>query len=151
MGVNAGVSMQSPPRDTSTTDAHTPTVLTSHPRWPALVLGALVLLGVSTGTVSAQSAIGDVYCGTGVETGIDLLFGALLGLGLPASILYIGKSGLDYMRAGGNPERVQMARNQLVMSGVGFGLLVLALISPGLIDKVGSAIGFTFSSCVQPF
>ena len=151
MGLHSGVAMQPRSKTPDANDTPDSTPLTNSPRWPALVLGVLVVLTVATGPASAQSAIGDVYCGTGVETGIDLLFGALLGLGLPASILYIGKSGLDYMRAGGNPERLRVARDQLVMSGVGFGLLVLALISPGLIDKVGSAIGFTFSTCVQPF
>jgi len=40
---------------------------------------------------------------------------------------------------------------KLVMSGIGFGIVVLALVSPELIDKVGSQMGFGFSDCVKPF
>ncbi|ELY83749.1 hypothetical protein C487_00265 [Natrinema pallidum DSM 3751] len=55
------------------------------------------------------------------------------------------------MRAGGNPEKKNQAKERLVMSCVGFVIIVLALISPELIDKVGSQMGFGFSDCVQPF
>jgi len=111
----------------------------------------LALLVVAVGPAAAQSQIGDVYCGTGVDTGISLVFGAIAGLGLPATGLYTGKAGLSYMRAGGNPERKNDAKEKLVMSGVGFGIVVLALVSPELIDKVGSQMGFGFSDCVKPF
>jgi hypothetical protein len=37
------------------------------------------------------------------------------------------------------------------MSGIGFGIVVLALVSPELIDNVGSQMGFGFSECVKPF
>ncbi len=111
----------------------------------------LVFLIVISGSVAAQSEVGDVYCGTGVETGIGIVFGAVAGLGLPATGFYVGRSGLSYMRAGGNPEKKNQAKERLVMSGIGFGIIVLALISPELIDKVGSQMGFGFSDCVRPF
>nr|WP_280513034.1 pilin [Natrinema pellirubrum] len=108
-------------------------------------------LVIMTGSAAAQSDVGDVYCGTGVETGITIVFGAIAGLGLPATGFYVCRAGLSYMRAGGNPEKKNTAKERLVMSGVGFGIIVLALISPELIDNVGSQMGFEFSSCVQPF
>ncbi|WP_254534079.1 pilin [Natrinema gelatinilyticum] len=108
-------------------------------------------LGLVSGSVAAQSSVGDVYCGTGVETGIGIVFGAVAGLGLPATGFYVGRAGLSYMRAGGNPEKKTKAKESLVMSGIGFGIIVLALISPELIDKVGSQMGFGFSDCVKPF
>ena len=92
-----------------------------------------------------------MYCNTGVATGIDLVFGAVAGLGFPAAGYYTGKAGLSYMRAGGNPEKKNEAKEKLVMAGIGFGIVVLALISPELIDKVGSQMGFGFSDCVKPF
>ncbi|PCR90304.1 hypothetical protein CP557_06985 [Natrinema ejinorense] len=98
----------------------------------------------------AQSNVGDVYCGTGVETGINIVFGALAGLGLPATAFFVGRSGLSYMRAGGNPEKKNKAKEKLVMSVIGFGIIVLALVSPELIDKIGSQMGFSFSNCVKP-
>ncbi|WP_305082478.1 hypothetical protein [Natrinema sp. DC36] len=115
----------------------------------ATVWAALIV--VLSGTAVAQSDVGNVYCGTGVETGIGIVFGAVAGLGLPATGFYIGRAGLSYMRAGGNPEKKNRAKEKLVMSGIGFGILVLALISPELIDKVGSQMGFGFSDCVKPF
>lgn len=117
--------------------------------WPLAVWMAFLL--VSTGSVAAQSNVGDVYCGTGIETGIGIVFGAVAGLGLPATGFYVGRAGLSYMRAGGNPEKKNQAKEKLVMSGIGFGIIVLALISPELIDKVGSQMGFGFSDCVKPF
>ncbi|ELZ08684.1 hypothetical protein C478_17391 [Natrinema thermotolerans DSM 11552] len=111
----------------------------------------LVFATITTGTTAAQSNVGDVYCGTGVETGIGIVFGAVAGLGLPATGFYVGRAGLSYMRAGGNPEKKNEAKERLVMSGIGFGIVVLALISPELIDKVGSQMGFGFSDCVKPF
>ncbi|MGQ3722747.1 MULTISPECIES: pilin [Natrialba] len=112
---------------------------------------SIAFLLLSTTTVAAQSDVGDVYCGTGVETGIGIVFGAVAGLGLPATGFYVGRAGLSYMRAGGNPERKNQAKEKLVMSGIGFAIIVLALISPELIDKVGSQMGFGFSNCVKPF
>ncbi|MFD1648045.1 pilin [Haloarchaeobius litoreus] len=114
------------------------------------------LIGVSfillaTGTAAAQEDVGNVYCDTGVETGIDLVFGAVAGLGLPATAYYLSKGGLSYMRAGGNPEKKNQAKNRLVMSAIGFGIVVLALLSPELVDKIGSQMGFGFSDCVKPF
>ncbi|AGB17385.1 hypothetical protein Halru_2814 [Halovivax ruber XH-70] len=108
----------------------------------------LAFLVVATNPVSAD--VGDVYCDTGVETGISLVFGALAGLGLPATAFFIGRAGLSYMRAGGNPEKKNDAKQKLVMSGLGFAIIVTALVSPELVDKVGSQMGFAFSDCVKP-
>lgn len=111
----------------------------------------IALLVIMAGSATAQSDVGDVYCGTGVETGITIVFGAIAGLGLPATGFYVCRAGLSYMRAGGNPEKKNTAKERLVISGLGFGIIVLALISPELIDNVGRQTGFEFSSCVQPF
>lgn len=111
----------------------------------------LAFLAVAVGPAAASSTVGNVYCDTGVSAGIDLIFGAVAGLGLPITGLYTGKAGLSYMTAGGNPEKKSNAKDQLVMSGIGFGIVVLALVSPELIDKVGSQMGFGFSDCVKPF
>lgn len=115
----------------------------------ALVWSCFLLL--ITTSASAQSDVGNVYCGTGVETGISIVFGAIAGLGLPATGFYVTSAGLSYMRAGGNPEKKNKAKEKLVMSGIGFAIIVLALISPELIDNVGSQMGFNFSECVKPF
>lgn len=116
-----------------------------------LLTAGVAFLMVAVGPAAAQNQVGDVYCNTGVETGITLVFGAVAGLGLPATGFYTGRAGLSYMRAGGNPEKKNEAKEKLVMAGLGFGIVCLALVSPELIDKVGSQMGFGFSSCVRPF
>lgn len=117
----------------------------------ALAIGPAAAQGDGGGSSDAASTVGDVYCGTGVDTGINIVFGAVAGLGLPATGYYLSKGGLAYMRAGGNPEKKNDAKERIVMSGVGFGIIVVALISPELVDKIGSQMGFGFSDCVKPF
>lgn len=104
-----------------------------------------------SGNGTNASAIGSVYCGTAVADGIGLLFGALAALGLPAAMFFTGRSGLKYMRATGNPNKKNQARTDLILSGVGFMVIVLAITAPELIDKMGSTLGFSFSKCVKPF
>ncbi|MFC3958927.1 pilin [Halovivax cerinus] len=137
----------------STADESFTNVLTAPVRRlasPPVVQFAMGLAFLLVATTPAAADVGDVYCDTGVETGITLVFGALAGLGLPATAFFIGRSGLSYMRAGGNPEKKNDAKQRLVMSGLGFAIIVIALISPELVDKVGSQMGFAFSDCVKP-
>ncbi|WP_440992398.1 pilin [Haloarchaeobius baliensis] len=141
-------------RDDSTTDKHDFKHRIAHqlpPEAVSLAVGlGFLIVGVSP-VLAAPDDVGNVYCDTGVETGIDLVFGAVAGLGLPATGYYMSKGGLSYMRAGGNPEKKNQAKERLVMSGVGFAIVVLALLSPELVDKIGSQMGFGFSDCVKPF
>lgn len=111
----------------------------------------LAFLALAVAPAAAQSDVGGIYCGTGVDAGITILFGALAGLGLPATAFFVGRSGLSYMQAGGNPEKKNDAKQKLVMAGIGFGIIVLALLSPAIVDNVGSQMGFSFSDCVRPF
>lgn len=92
----------------------------------------MALLIIMTGSATAQSDVGDVYCGTGVETGITIVFGAIAGLGLPATGFYVCRAGLSYMRAGGNPEKKNTAKERLVMSGLASGLSSLRSSRPSL-------------------
>ncbi|MCD2205074.1 pilin [Halobacterium sp. KA-6] len=138
----------------SNTNTHTTLlrrVATQGSTWSIQVAVGIAFLALAVGPAAAASNVGSVYCDTGVATGIDLIFGAVAGLGLPITGLYTGKAGLSYMTAGGNPEKKNKAKDQLVMSGIGFGIVVLALVSPELIDNVGSQMGFGFSECVKPF
>ena len=34
---------------------------------------------------------------------------------------------------------------------LGFGIIILAVLSPAIIDNIGSQMGFGFSDCVKPF
>jgi len=111
----------------------------------------IAFLVVAVGPAAAQNQVGDVYCNTGVATGIDLVFGAIAGLGLPATA-FLHRDGWPLVHAGWRQsEKKNDAKEKLVMSGIGFGIVVLALVSPELIDKVGSQMGFGFSDCVKPF
>jgi len=120
-------------------------------RLPTAAMFVALLMLVAVEPASAQESVGSVYCDTVVERGIDMVFGAIAGLGLPVTLFYIIRGGVNYMRAGGRPQRKDDAREQVLMAGVGFGIVLLALAAPELIDKFGSQLGFGFSECVQPF
>lgn len=111
----------------------------------------LLLLTLFAGSAMGQTDVGNIYCGTAVEDGVDVVFGALAGLGLPATMVFVGRSGLSYMRASGNPNQQNEARRDLILSLVGLGVVVLAIVAPELITKFGDNIGFGFSDCVTPF
>lgn len=110
----------------------------------------LALVVVLSEPATAQDGVGAVYCDTRVEQGIDVVFGAIAGLGLPATMLYVIRGGLNYMRAGGRPQQREEAREQLLMAGTGFAIIILALAAPGIVTKLGGELGFGFSDCVHP-
>jgi hypothetical protein len=58
---------------------------------------------------------------------------------------------MSYMRSSGNPNQQMEARKDLILSLVGLGVVVLAIVSPELISKFGDQIGFGFSDCVKPY
>ncbi|GCF15983.1 hypothetical protein Harman_39180 [Haloarcula mannanilytica] len=111
----------------------------------------MLVVVVFSGTAMGQTDVGDIYCDTAVEDGVDVVFGALAGLGLPATMVFVGRSGLSYMRASGNPNQQNEARRDLILSLVGLGVVVLAIVAPELITKFGDNVGFGFSDCVTPF
>ncbi|WP_227015882.1 pilin [Haloarcula sp. JP-L23] len=111
---------------------------------------ALVVV-LCSGPALAQSDVGSVYCGTPVETGISVVFSALAALGLPAGMFFTGRSGLAYMRSTGNPNAQNQARRDLILSGIGLGVVIMALVAPEIVAKFGNEIGFSFSECVTPF
>jgi len=152
--------MSNSPRDTDASHSITPRSLAAHaklraahavtnPTFRRAARFSLVLF-LFSGTAMAQTTLGDTYCGTSVEGLLDVTFGALVGLGLPATMFYVGRSGLSYMRASGNPNQQNEARKDLILSMTGFGVILLAIVSPELISKFASAANFTFSDCVNP-
>lgn len=112
---------------------------------------ALLVVTVFTGPAMAQSDLGSIYCGTAVETGISIVFGAIVALGLPSAMFFVGRSGLGYMRATGQPQQQMEARKDLILSGVGFMIVVLAIVSPQIISNLGDQLAFGFSDCVKPY
>lgn len=118
---------------------------------PTLVRSVQIYLAIAlfSGPALAQP-LGDVYCGTPVESLITLVFGALIGLGLPVSMFYVGRSGLSYMRASGNPNQQNEARRDLILSMTGFGVIVLSVVAPEIASKFADEAGFAFSNCVKP-
>ncbi|KOX93208.1 hypothetical protein AMS69_12290 [Haloarcula rubripromontorii] len=111
----------------------------------------LLILTLFAGSAMGQTDVGNIYCDTAVEDGVNVVFGALAGLGLPATMVFVGRSGLSYMRASGNPNQQNEARRDLILSLVGLGVVVLAIVAPELITKFGDNVGFGFSDCVTPF
>ena len=109
-----------------------------------------LLLALFSAPVTAQQEIGGVYCDTPIQALIVSVFGALVGLGLPVTMFYMGRSGLSYMRASGNPNQQNEARRDLILSGTGFGVILLAVVAPELVSKFAGEAGVTFSNCVNP-
>lgn len=113
---------------------------------------ALVLfMLIAVEPVAAQQDFGYIYCGTAIETFINITFTALIGLAVPIAMLYTGLSGYRYMRSGGNPDKEAEAKNQLKYSLIGMGVIVLVIIFPELADKLFSQFGYAISDCVKPF
>jgi hypothetical protein len=151
--------------DSSTkSDASTAETTRSLPAHAALRLGEglhsavfkrslqlLLLVTLFSGAAMAQTDLGSIYCGTAVEDGIGAVFGAIAALGLPATMIFVGRSGISYMRSSGNPNQQMEARKDLILSMVGLGIVVLAIVSPELISKFGDQLGFGFSDCVKPY
>lgn len=111
----------------------------------------LLVVALFAGPAMGQTDLGSVYCGTAIEDGIGLVFGSIIALGLPAAMFFVGRSGLSYMRSTGNPQQQNAARKDLILSGLGFMIVVLAIVSPEIIANVSGQLGFSFSDCVKPY
>jgi len=79
------------------------TLTRAPPRVISLSMG-IAFLVVAVGPAAAQNQVGDVYCNTGVATGIDLVFGAIAGLGLPATA-FLHRDGWPLVHAGWRQSR----------------------------------------------
>lgn len=113
-------------------------------------LAGLLFLTLPVGTGTAQQ-IGSTYCETGVESLIPIIYGMIVALAFPLFGYSLAKSGLQYMNAGANPERKNRAKESLTASGAGFLIVLVALVSPSLLDDIARQLGFAISDCVMPF
>jgi len=111
--------------------------------------GFYLTLTLFTGPAAARE-LGKVYCDTSVDSLITLVFGALVGIGIPATMFYVGRSGLSYMRASGNPNQQNEARRDLILSVTGFGVILLAIVSPEIASKFFEQTSNSISPCVRP-
>jgi len=143
----------STPITTASLAAHAKTRLAEAYTTPWVVRSTqlILLVALFSGSAMAQTELGSLYCDTAVEDIINVVFTAFAGLGLPATMFFVSRSGLEYMRSSGNPNQQNAARQDLILSGTGFMIIVLAVVSPELIDKFGASIGIGFSDCVKPF
>ncbi len=116
-----------------------------------VVYYSMVMLTV--GSASAQTTLGSAICqgGSGGLSGfINDLVSLLLGIGFLAAIYAVVRSGLKYMNAGGDPERKSQARESLMMSFVGIGLILFVVFLPGFLDNMlGSSTNI--ADCLKPF
>lgn len=143
--------------DTDTTpdsDAHSFSSVaqssTRHLRRGVPLLIVVLLLTVPVGTASAQQ-VGDTYCDTGVERLIPIIYGMIVALAFPIFGYSLAKAGIQYMNAGANHERKERAKESLTSSGMGFLIVLAALIAPTLLEDIVSELGFAISDCVMPF
>lgn len=71
-----------------------------------------------------------------LETGIRLL----IGLAVLGAVGFCAKGGIDLMRAGGSPQMMEKARNQIIFSGLG------AAVAVGSFFFVGTVVDFLSQS-----
>lgn len=147
------------PSTSGDTDSPAPTIRTraysafkttvTNPASQYTLIGLLLVIIASSPATAQQ--LGDVYCGTDVETVIGTFFSAMLGLGLPISLFYTGYSGFRYMRAGGNPDKEREAKQKLYYGVMGLLIILGVLVLPEIADSIFDTIGYGFSDCVKPF
>lgn len=125
--------------------------ITKSTKTRTLAVTTYLMMALMTGTASAQTELGSIYCDTSIETLIGTFFGALMGLALPVTLLYMAFAGFKYTRAGGNPEKEQEAKQKLYYSGMGLVIIIAVFVVPEVANKLFSTVGMGFSSCVTPF
>jgi len=124
----------------------------------ALTKGAMYYAAAMlfVGPAAAQGGnIGSTLCGTDLMQFISNLLGILLTIGFLAGMYAVARSGIQYMNAGGDPEKKSKARESLVMSGVGLTLVIFVLLLPSFIDTLMSqsnlsGLGNCISSPLSP-
>lgn len=110
----------------------------------------VLLLTVPVGAASAQE-VGETYCDTGAEELIPVIYGMIVAIAFPIFGYSMAKAGIQYMNAGANLDRKDRAKESLTSSGAGFMIVLVALISPSLLNDIAAQIGFEISGCVMPF
>lgn len=93
--------------------------------------------------------IGSSICNAGLGSFISQLLGILLAVGFIAAVYAMVRSGLKYMNAGGDPEKKSQARESLMMSFFGAGLILFVTFLPSFLNSLLS--GTTIATCYTPF
>jgi hypothetical protein len=106
----------------------------------------------TVGTAAAQnnsSAIGSSICNAGLGGFISQLLGILLAVGFIGAVYAMVRSGLKFMNSGGDPEKKSSARESLMMSFFGAGLVIFVTFLPSFLNSLLG--GTTIATCYTPF
>jgi len=104
---------------------------------------------MATGSAAAQNeGAGSEICGDQLGGFIRNMLGLLFGAGFVAAIYAIIRSSIKYMNAGGNPMKKSEARDSLMMSFIGMGLLLFVTFLPGFLNTL---VDLEIVQCVDPF
>jgi len=87
----------STPITTASLAAHAKTRLAEAYTTPWVVRSTqlILLVALFSGSAMAQTELGSLYCDTAVEDIINVVFTAFAGLGLPATMFFVSRSGSD--------------------------------------------------------
>lgn len=99
---------------------------------------------------SSSTDIGSSICDAGLGSFISQLLGILLAVGLIGAIYAMVRSGLKYMNAGGDPEKKSQARESLMMSFVGGGLILFVTFLPSFLNSLLGP-NTSIATCFVPF
>lgn len=113
-------------------------------------LAATLFIGSATAqSGGGSSAIGSSICNAGLGGFISNLLGLLLAVGFIGAVYAVVRSGLKYMNAGGDPEKKSKARESLMMSFIGAGLVLFVTFLPEFLNSLLD--GTTIATCFTPF
>ncbi len=102
------------------------------------LLFAISYLLLAASSVSAVLLPNPLGPGSNIFTFIDRFLDLLFTFGLPLAVIMILWSALQFLTSGGNPQKIQSAKNTLLYTMVGFGILLL---SKGIIKFICNFFG----------
>jgi hypothetical protein len=105
----------------------------------------------SVGPAAAQSGLTAV-CGSSDNAGLSGflqdLIGLLIAVGFIGAVYAMVRSGLKFMNSGGDPEKKSSARESLMMSFTGIGIVLFVTFLP---EFLNSLVGTSLPTCFLPF
>ena len=103
-----------------------------------------------TPAAAQSNQLGSTLCNSDLMQLISNLLGILLTVGFLGGMYAVARSGMQYMNAGGDPEKKSQARESLVMSGFGLTLVIVVLLLPNFLNTLLTDSGLAgLSNCLK--
>lgn len=118
--------------------------------YPFLALPAFAQFGLDPCTQSSGNPFSTVLCGiSGTNTAITIrnIIVAIVVIAVVIALFYLLWGGIKWITSGGDKEKVEAARNQIVASIVGLIVIFLAVF---IISFILQAFGLSFTQLIIP-